>query len=185
MSFAPSEASMMLMAYPAYSWALNCAADAGTNGVDFKEVYPLPDPDSRTPQPKPPARRPIGEMLDPSKYIALDLPEPYIPTIPKVNGSEGAIRAYLLPDNKTGVMYVSSFAPFSYEGFQEDIKASLDDLKERGASRLLIDTSNNGGKPLQLLLRLSLISSFPPPSGGYICLGQFLFAYLTAWKGHA
>jgi hypothetical protein len=114
------------------------------------------------PQPKPPVRRPVGEMLDPSKYIALDLPEPYIPTIPKVNGSEGAIKAYLLPDNRTGVMYVSSFSPLSFDGFQEDIKASLDDLKQRGASRLLIDTSNNGGKPLHLLLRTSLMSSFSP-----------------------
>ena len=85
-------------------------------------------------------------MLDPSKQIALDLPGPYVPTLPQTNGSEGVIKGYMLQDNQTGVLYVSSFSPNDYDKFQLDVQASLTDLKEKGATRLLIDTSNNGGK---------------------------------------
>ena len=48
-----------------------------------------------------------GSIIDNSHKNAVGLPTKYQPNISPVNGSEGAIKAYILPDNTTGV--VSSF----------------------------------------------------------------------------
>ncbi|TFK19252.1 hypothetical protein FA15DRAFT_760162 [Coprinopsis marcescibilis] len=160
-------------------WDTNCAVIESTNGVDFKDHFPLPDPDpepspeptpstdpsdpdpSPTPdsQRRPPRRHMKGSVLDPSLHISLDLPEPYLPTIPSSEGSQFVFKNYLLPDNVTGVMYVGSFGG-NFDQFQLDVYLAVESLKNMGAKRLLIDTSNNGG--------------------GYICLGQYLWAYLSA-----
>ncbi|EAU84152.2 hypothetical protein CC1G_08693 [Coprinopsis cinerea okayama7 len=144
-------------------WTINCAANENTNGVDFKEFFPLPDPEGRRKQEVPPVRHPKGDVLDPSKHISLALPDPYLPTVPSTEGSTFVIKSYLLPDNKTGVMYIGSFAG-NFDQFQLDVYLAVNDLKKKGASRLLIDLSNNGG--------------------GFLCLGQYLYAYLAADEGY-
>lgn len=76
------------------SWAANCAANDGTNGVDLKgfRVQDLPRKLAR------------GEIIDKSGSNAIDLPPPFLPNTTAVPGSEGVIKSFILPDNKTGVV---------------------------------------------------------------------------------
>lgn len=55
-------------------------------------------------------------------------------------------------------MFVGSFGG-DFDGFMSDVVAAVADFKDAGVTKLLIDLTNNGG--------------------GYVCLGQFLFQYLS------
>jgi hypothetical protein len=59
-------------------------------------------------------------------------------------------------------MFVGSFEPDNYTGFQTDVDSAVKAFKTAGVTKLLIDVTNNGG--------------------GYICLGQFLHQYLAGSK---
>ncbi|EEB97028.1 hypothetical protein MPER_03737, partial [Moniliophthora perniciosa FA553] len=88
-----------------------------------------------------------------------------IPDLPQLPGSDGVIKNYILPDGKTGVMFVGSFSPdgnTGFDQFQADVVSAINAFKGAGVSRLLIDLTNNGG--------------------GFVCLGQFLFQYLAGAK---
>lgn len=82
---------------------------------------------------------------------AVALPDPYLPTAPTVPGSTEVIKSYVLPGNKTGVMYVSSFGG-DYYSFQLGVAASLYSFYQAGVKNLLIDVSNNGGARTALTL---------------------------------
>jgi C-terminal processing protease CtpA/Prc len=56
-------------------------------------------------------------------------------------------------------MFVGSFEPDDYNGFQADVDSAVKTMKAAGVKKLLVDLTNNGG--------------------GYICLGQFLHQYLA------
>jgi len=130
-------------------WALNCAANAQTNGKDLKT--PL-----RTSQP---TRRLIkAEIIDKSNASAINLPPRFVPNLPPVAGSGGVIKSFILPGNKTGVMFVGSFSG-DFNGFQSDVVAAVNSFKAAGVTQLLIDLTNNGG--------------------GFVCLGFFLHQYLA------
>ncbi|KAG6860616.1 hypothetical protein C0995_009370 [Termitomyces sp. Mi166 len=128
-------------------WEANCAANSGTNGVDLKAVAGT-------------RRFAMGNIIDnlKSNSNAIGLPSQFLPSIPAVAGSEGVIKSYILPDNKTGVMFVGSFVG-DYFGFQADVASAITAFKEAGVTQLLIDLTNNGG--------------------GYVCLGQYLHQYLS------
>jgi C-terminal processing protease CtpA/Prc len=82
-----------------------------------------------------------------------------VPTLPNTAGSEGVIKSYVLPGNKTGVMFVGSFEPDDFNGFQTDTVAAINDILASGAENLLIDLTDNGG--------------------GFVCLGLFLHNYIA------
>ncbi|KAF5384319.1 hypothetical protein D9615_003317 [Tricholomella constricta] len=128
-------------------WALNCAANDQTNGRDLKTL--------RT---KPARRLARAEIIDKSKPSAINLPPRFVPNIPPVAGSGGVIKSFILPDKKTGVMFVGSFGG-NFNGFQSDVASAVRSFQTAGVTQLLIDLTNNGG--------------------GFVCLGHFLHQYLA------
>ncbi|KAH9077631.1 hypothetical protein EDB83DRAFT_2514346 [Lactarius deliciosus] len=81
---------------------------------------------------------------------AVGLPGPFLPTLSPTNGSTGVIKSFILPGNKTGVMFVGSFVGVITQ-FPLDVDAAVKQFKASGVTNLLIDVTNNGG--------------------GYVCLG--------------
>lgn len=43
-------------------------------------------------------------------------------------------------------MYVGTFSPSDYYGFQYDVEAAITGFKEAGVTKLLFDLTNNGGQ---------------------------------------
>ncbi|PCH36916.1 hypothetical protein WOLCODRAFT_109384 [Wolfiporia cocos MD-104 SS10] len=131
-------------------WENNCAANNETNGVDNA----LPG-----------GSRAVGGRKQPRAALHANLvtganiPSQLIPTLQNVTGSEGVIKNYLLDDNQTAVMFVGSFSPDDYYAFQYDVADAIAAFQAAGATRLIIDLTNNGG--------------------GYVCLGEFLHQYLA------
>lgn len=75
-------------------------------------------------------------------------------------------------------MFVGSFEPDDFNGFQSDVVATITAFKAAGVSRLLIDLTNNGGQPHFQCMLSHLITG----TGGFVCLGQFLHQYLAGAK---
>ncbi|KAI9463968.1 hypothetical protein BJY52DRAFT_1401032 [Lactarius psammicola] len=117
-------------------WANNCAANNQTNGVDLRSVS-IHDAQSRVR----PAR---GAMMDLTAQpkAAIGLPDRFLPTLPHTRGSNGVIKSFVLPGNKTGVMFVGSFEEV-YEQFLLDVAAAVKQFKASGVTNLLIDVTNN------------------------------------------
>ncbi|KAH9048887.1 hypothetical protein EDB84DRAFT_1585859 [Lactarius hengduanensis] len=120
-------------------WASNCAANANTNGVDRGSRPPHQQLHHQLPQ-KPP---PKGITRSPSD--AIGLPLQFQPTLPVVNTNASYMVSYVLPDLITGVLFVGSFQEPSTEQFQLDLAATIASLRDAGATRLLIDLTNNPG----------------------------------------
>ncbi|KAI0267449.1 hypothetical protein BC834DRAFT_78050 [Gloeopeniophorella convolvens] len=141
---------------PSY-WANNCAANNATNGVDRKNAGPSPDT-TLQPGAEPPrlARAAIFDPAPPKS--AVGLPGPFLPTLTPTNGSTGVIKSFVLPGNKTGVMFVGSFEG-DFNQFPVDVEAAVNQFKASGVKNVLIDVTNNGG--------------------GFVCLGLFLHSYLA------
>ncbi|KAL1948464.1 hypothetical protein VTO73DRAFT_12539 [Trametes versicolor] len=139
-------------------WAVNCAAKPDTNGVDNKDSAVLANLSKR----RTTRKLARAAIVDVSAKTAIGLPSEFQPTLPAVNGSEGVIKSFILPDKKTGVMFVGSFEPDDFDQFQTDVQATVTQFQEAGVSQLLVDLTNNGG--------------------GFVCLGQFLHAFLTGTK---
>ncbi|KAJ3795714.1 hypothetical protein GGU11DRAFT_210774 [Lentinula aff. detonsa] len=138
-------------------WENNCAATPDTNGMDLRSSG-----SSRVSTATPRRRLAQGNIIDKSNDSAVGLPPQFIPTAPQIDGSEGVIKNFILPDNQTGVMFVGSFEPDDFDQFQADTVAAISAFQSAGISRLLVDLTNNGG--------------------GFVCLGQFLFQYLAGSK---
>ena len=83
------------------SWAKNCAPNAQTNGVDYKDMGEMEKLVKRTPER---ARKMAKASIIDKQKVAVGLPTQFEPTSPKLNGSEGVIKSYILPDGKTGVV---------------------------------------------------------------------------------
>ncbi|KAI0089698.1 hypothetical protein BDY19DRAFT_889505 [Irpex rosettiformis] len=137
-------------------WEVNCAANSATNGVDLKASS---SSSSVTGLTRPPTKRlPRASIIDTAPSNAIGLPSPFLPTLPPQPGSTGVIKSFILPGNKTGVMFVGSFEG-DFVQFQTDTDSAIKVFQEAGVERLLIDLTNNGG--------------------GFVCLGQFLHQYLA------
>ncbi|QRW21823.1 peptidase family S41 protein [Rhizoctonia solani] len=137
---------------PSY-WQTNCAANNKTNGVDNRTS--ASSFARRELMRK--KRRPVAEIsVAPAKSVGL--PQPNLPTQPDVINGTGVIKAYVLPDDKTGVLMVGSFGG-DYVGFQNDTLRALSKLKAAKVQQLIVDTTGNGG--------------------GYVCLGEFLINALA------
>ncbi|KAJ6613551.1 hypothetical protein B0H10DRAFT_2047628 [Mycena sp. CBHHK59/15] len=134
-------------------WNNNCAANADTNGIDFKAGGAKFSGSSvRT------RKQPRANIVDLSNSSAVGLPPQYQPTLPTVGGAAGVMKSYILPGNETGVMFIGSFEG-DFEGFQTDTVSAISAFQAAGVTKLLIDLTNNGG--------------------GFVCLGQFLHQYLA------
>ncbi|KAG6915617.1 hypothetical protein DXG01_010693 [Tephrocybe rancida] len=135
-------------------WAANCAANGATNGVDLKATQENTKEGLTR-------RHAKGDIIDKSNSNAIALPPRFIPSLPPAPGSGGVIKSFVLPGNKTGVMFVGSFGG-DFDGFQADVVSAVTAFKAAGVSQLLIDLTNNGG--------------------GFVCLGHFLHQYLSGSK---
>ncbi|KAH8990807.1 hypothetical protein EDB92DRAFT_724534 [Lactarius akahatsu] len=132
-------------------WANNCAANNKTNGVDLRSS--VGGAQSRPRLARAALRDPAGQPK-----TAVDLPSPFLPTLSPTNGSTEVIKSFILPGNKTGVMFVGSFEG-DFNQFPLDVDAAVKQFKASGVTNLLIDVTNNGG--------------------GYVCLGLFLHQFLA------
>ncbi len=152
----------------AHSWAKNCAPNAQTNGVDYKNTGEMEKLVKRAPHR---ARKMAKANRIDKQKVAVGLPSQFEPKIPKLNGSEDVIKSYILPDGKTGVvrmrrsagwssrrivsvlirgrippqMFVSSFEPSDANTFMADVQTAFTQFKSKGVSQLLLDLTNNGG----------------------------------------
>ncbi|KAH9169340.1 hypothetical protein EDB89DRAFT_1908637 [Lactarius sanguifluus] len=122
---------------PSY-WTNNCAANDQTNGVDLRSRTRGVSR-SRT-------RLARAVLMDPAGQpkTAVGLPGPFLPTLSPTNGSTGVIKSFVLPGNKTGVMFVGSFEGV-FSQFPRDVDAAVKQFKASGVTNLLIDVTNNGG----------------------------------------
>ncbi|KAI0075954.1 hypothetical protein K474DRAFT_1317140 [Panus rudis PR-1116 ss-1] len=134
-------------------WEANCAAKPDTNGVDLKATGFEGKRATK--------KQPRAVIIDKAPGNGVGLPDPFLPRLPPVNGSTGVIKSFILPDNKTGVMFVGSFEG-DFVQFQTDTVAAINQFKASGVTHLLLDLTDNGG--------------------GFVCLGQFLHQYLSGSK---
>ncbi|EIM87280.1 uncharacterized protein STEHIDRAFT_156264 [Stereum hirsutum FP-91666 SS1] len=132
-------------------WANNCAANNATNGIDLN-AQGLSHATTQSPL------RARGALFANTRSNAIGLPQPFLPNLPPVNGSEDVIKSFVL-DNTTGVMFVGSFEPTDFDQFQFDVQAAVENFQAANVTRLLIDLTNNGG--------------------GFVCLGLFLHQFLA------
>ncbi|KAH7099194.1 hypothetical protein BKA62DRAFT_807097 [Auriculariales sp. MPI-PUGE-AT-0066] len=125
-------------------WEANCAATNATNGQDLLGAG-LTGTRRTRPQP-------LGNIIDHSAVKAVGLPPQYEPTQTPVAAGNGLLFYTLpVPHNTTGVMFVGSFYPADYYGFQAKALEGLQALKAAGVTKLIIDVHNNdGGYRLQL-----------------------------------
>ncbi|KAH9053608.1 hypothetical protein EDB87DRAFT_1569255 [Lactarius vividus] len=135
-------------------WANNCAANANTNGVDRGSR-----PAHQQLHHQPPTQKPPPKGITRLPSVAVGLPLQFQPSLPVVDTNASYMVSYVLPDRNTGVLFVGSFQEPSYEQFQLDLATTIASLRDAGATRLLIDLTNN--------------------PGGFICQGIYLHQYLS------
>jgi hypothetical protein len=140
------------------SWAQNCVATNTTNGVDFSS-----DSGSQTPL----TRAALADSATPPNRT-VGLPNRYVPILKPTNGSNGPIKSYILPGNKTGVvrelhyrptgrfafnssftslprqMFVGSFTG-DFNQTQVDIATAFNQFHASGVKNILIDVTDNTG----------------------------------------
>ncbi|KAJ3505956.1 hypothetical protein NLJ89_g7141 [Agrocybe chaxingu] len=141
-------------------WTNNCLAREDTNGVDLNTMTNQTNITvTRSISPLDFRKEPRADIIDLSFINPIPLPQAFLPDGVPMPGTSDIIKPYLLPDNETGVIFIGSFVPWDFTGFQQDIVTGITALKTAGATKLLIDLTNN--------------------EGGYVCLGQFLHNYLV------
>ena len=129
--------------------ANNCVAVDGTNGVDLNA--PANALDRRASSAVPPvakfrqsavraagAQHARNVMLDTAPPTDVALPAGLTPAA-NVGGSAGVSEFFLLDDGKTGVLALGSFEDTSFDGFQQTLLTGLTNLKDAGATQLIVD----------------------------------------------
>ncbi|THV02344.1 hypothetical protein K435DRAFT_920625 [Dendrothele bispora CBS 962.96] len=159
--------------------ANNCVATNTTNGYDLydyfssasEEATATPTPNSLTYAQQQPLlnpsdvrRHPLNVLLDASPLTDIDLPEEMQPSnlTEALNSSYSVAQFYLMEDNKTGVLALGSFSAPNFTMFQNSLLDGLVELREKGARRLIVDVTNNGG--------------------GYICIAHWLHRIIIGPK---
>ncbi|KAI0074081.1 hypothetical protein K474DRAFT_1602120 [Panus rudis PR-1116 ss-1] len=156
--------------------ANNCVATPNTNGIDLNTASGTTRRDAPE-SPVNPAlakfqQQPIISPMDRKRHalnVILDstplqdvvLPPTLTPG-GQVNGSNGVAEGFLLDDKITGVFALGSFSANSFDGLEQAMLDTLVSLKNAGATRLIVDVSNNGG--------------------GFICLAHWLHRILAGPK---
>lgn len=153
-------------------WEANCLAKADTNGVDyFVNLTRQPDfsasdagsvtrvnPAPRFAPPIPPEdrKRPIAALIDVADVEPLSLPPHLQPPAPIA--ALGTARFNL--DGKVGILSLGSFATGAdFDDWFQILKSGIMELKEQGATHLIVDVTNNGG--------------------GYVCVAHWLHRLLA------
>ena len=151
----------------------NCKAKATSNGQDYyassieslgpTEELPIEKAEQQ-PKLNPEERKKfaLNVLLDDIPVQNVVLPERLKPGLPSSDADYSVARYYLLEDGVTGVLALGSFSAPSYWDFQQSLLDGLQDLKAKGATRLLVDITNNGG--------------------GYVCVAVFLHRLLAGAK---
>lgn len=126
----------------------NCVADGGTNGVDVydtttKRSLLPPNPANKFRQaPMPSAqeerRHLMNVMLDVAPQQDVALPPSLVPTNP-LSGSHSVVQFFQLDDKKTGVLALGSFSGDTYSALQTNLLKGLQNLKDQGATQLIVD----------------------------------------------
>ncbi|CAE6532398.1 unnamed protein product [Rhizoctonia solani] len=145
-------------------WANNCVATTGTNGASYYKAQAKSKVVAKTRfQPDPEIapiingrRQPISTLVADGPLFDVTLPSRLTPPTP-ITGN-GALQFYMLDDNKTAVLALGSFSG-DFAGVQKGILDGINSVKSKGATRLLVDVTNNGG--------------------GYICLAAWLHRVLA------
>lgn len=132
-------------------WDNNCAATDQTNGINRSFDGEISDLPPRL------ARAALARIII-QPNSAVGLPDHSVPTLEPTMGSAGPIKSYILPGDRTGVMYVSTFDEDVVQS-QVDMATAFDQFLAAGVTNLVIDLTNNGG--------------------GMVCLGLFLHQYLS------
>ncbi|CAE6419408.1 unnamed protein product [Rhizoctonia solani] len=146
-------------------WANNCVATTDTNGAAYyNKAQAKTKVVAKTRfQPDPEIapiingrRQPISTLVADGPLFDVTLPSRLTPPTPIVGS--GALQFYMLDDNKTAVLALGSFSG-DFAGVQKGILDGINTVKSKGATRLLVDVTNNGG--------------------GYICLAAWLHRVLA------
>ncbi|KAF7315578.1 hypothetical protein MIND_00073200 [Mycena indigotica] len=142
--------------------ANNCMSQKGTNGINLYDSVSVSENIDTIPtiahfeqQPqldREDRKRPINVLVDAAPLWDIDLPEELHPTPPALNQSYSVAQFYML--NNTGVLALGSFSAANFTAFMGSLLDGLAELKALGATRLIIDVTNNGG--------------------GYICIAHWL-----------
>ncbi|KAK7005599.1 hypothetical protein R3P38DRAFT_3326167 [Favolaschia claudopus] len=107
-------------------------------------------------------KHPMNVMLDALPLTDVELPEELLPLPIALNQSYSVAQFYMLSDNITGVLALGSFSAANFTAFMGSLLDGLQELKSQGASRLIVDVTNNGG--------------------GYICIAHWLHRILVGPK---
>jgi hypothetical protein len=129
----------------------NCVAVDGTNGVNLNDPSnPLKKRDSMPSSPiakfrQQPVNTPslsskyaLNVMLDTTPLQDIVLP-PSLTPASNINGSSGVSEFFLLDDKKTGVLALGSFSDNSFDAFEQTLLTGLTNLKDAGATQLIVD----------------------------------------------
>jgi hypothetical protein len=135
--------------------ANNCVSVPGTNGYNVYDSASLaahaqivPPVELLQQQPtinSRDRRRPINVMLDATVLSDVELPEELLPEAIALNESYSVAQFYLLRDNSTAVLALGSFSAGNFSVFMKSLLDGMQELKSLGATRLLVDVTNNGG----------------------------------------
>ncbi|KDR75803.1 hypothetical protein GALMADRAFT_248517 [Galerina marginata CBS 339.88] len=153
--------------------ANNCVATNRTNGIDLYEGGVSVQAYQQTPPPiaffqqqpsinPEESRKQMNVILDGVPLTNIDLPEHLQPSMPALNQSYSVAQFYMLNDNITGVLALGSFSAKGFDTFGASLLNGLLGLKEKGATRLIVDVTNNGG--------------------GYICIAHWLHRLIIGPK---
>ncbi|KAG7098678.1 hypothetical protein E1B28_000592 [Marasmius oreades] len=153
----------------------NCIAKVGTNGVDlYSELNSSSIDELEVPKPvtafqqQPPVtiedarRNPMNVILDGAPLTNIELPETLTPSGTPLNSSYTVAQFYTLKGEDVGVLALGSFSARIFTLFQKSLLEGLQELKEYGVRKLIVDVSNNGG--------------------GYICIAHWLHRIIVGPK---
>ncbi|KZV95737.1 hypothetical protein EXIGLDRAFT_734781 [Exidia glandulosa HHB12029] len=151
-------------------FAANCFATASTNGRNVNEPAgfaappSLPEPGREkvfVPPVAPQDRfRPQNTLAGDEVLFDIALPPPLVPG-PATSGA-GAMQFYKL-DNTTGVLALGSFSG-TFNTLQNGLLVGLQGLKAAGATKLIVDVTNNGGGFICIAHWLHRIIAGPNPN---------------------
>ncbi|KAG9125262.1 hypothetical protein FRC07_008331 [Ceratobasidium sp. 392] len=164
-------------------WSTNCRATDSTNGspnsassssAEIKSavgtgLLSAPDPYSQParfqsdpikPQVEGGRKLAVSSLVVDGPQYGVDLPVKLSP--PGNVSSVGPMRWYMLDDGETAVLHLSSFSG-SFSTLAKGLLDGVNKVKARGAKKLLIDLSNNGGGVICLAAWLHRVLAGPQP----------------------
>ncbi|KAF5322155.1 hypothetical protein D9619_001894 [Psilocybe cf. subviscida] len=154
--------------------ARNCMATNKTNGVDMYDQSFSIQAYEESPQPiayfqqqplvtgADARKHAVNVVLDAVPLTDIDLPEHLQPGLPALNESYSVAQFYMLDDQNTGVLALGSFSAKNFSLFGASLLKGLQELKRKGAEKLIVDVTNNGG--------------------GYICIAHWLHRIIIGPK---